>query len=520
MLKSKLQYSTLALAVALARPALPLRARASVGVGPNAPAARVPLGIRPAASRRCAASLLGCWGRARFAAPGEDRPAELRPQNSRWVLGTSVRGLLAPTWPAGKTARPPRQASGDAVYQLTRLNGVSWLVAPNGSRGLLLGLNHVHLVSASAPRTDLAPAYVDQRAAEILAGLRQDGFNALGGDSDADLWHRGLPYVQTLDLSLHLQADQQTPFFDVYAPDFRARVQALAQAACAPRARDPELIGYFSDDGLAWEPSRPGQAVALLRYYLGLPLASAGRRRATDFLRIRYNSDIGAVKRAWGVKARDFLNLTGPGRGAAAQAAFAADAAGFAERVLLRYLGAAAEAIHAADPNHLYLGATLQPAAAEASGTGADVTSVAVADAADVAAVVALLRRHPRHALLVRVAGCDPPPDLRPLLAAPAVVGTLWSPSGDWQSGACAAQAATWAQLNHAASALHAGGSAPPAQRRLGASGPQAGLSMPPRAVTAGRLTSGTRGAPARRRYRRGRAAAQGPAPTRIEPSA
>jgi len=64
-------------------------------------------------------------------------------------------------------------------------------------------------------------------------------------------------------------------------------------------------------------------------------------------------------------------------------------------------------------------------------------------------------------------------------------------------------------------------GAAPPgseaAQRRGGPQGPQAGVSMPPRAVTAGRLTSGTRGAPARRRYSRGRAAAQGPAPTTLQ---
>ncbi len=362
----------------------------------------------------------------------------------------------------GLGARPAAAQAGwgNTRYQLTRLNGVAWLAAPDGQRSLLLALNHVHLVSASAPRTDLAPAYVDQRAAALLAAMRRDGFNVVGSDADADLWHRGLPFVESLDLSQHLEADQQTPFFDVYDPHFRQRVQALAQAACAPRARDAELIGYFSDDGLAWDPSRPGQAAKLLRFYLGLPLSSVGRQRAMDYLRIRYNSDIQLLRRAWGVKARDFLYLAGPGAGAAGQAAFAADAAGFAHRVLLNYLQAAADAIHAADPSHLFLGAGLLPAAA-ASGSAADLTSVTVADAADVAALGALARQHPRRALLVRVAGCAPPPDLRPLLAAPGVVGALWSPAGDWQSGACAAQAPAWAQLNHAAAALHAGGSRP-----------------------------------------------------------
>ncbi|MGH3183119.1 MAG: hypothetical protein ACRDOE_14630, partial [Streptosporangiaceae bacterium] len=243
------------------------------------------------------------------------------------------------------------QIQDNGYYTVAERGGRAWLVTPAGSPVLVLALNHVHLISATAPRTDLAPAYVDQRAGQVLSWMQALGFNALGGDADADLWHRGLPYLELLDISHHLQAEQQTPMVDVYAADFAGQVAALAQAACVPRARDPELIGYFSDDGLDWDPSL--HAAEMLRYYLKLPLSAPGRQRAMDYLRIRYGSDIRAANRAWGVKARDFLELSTPAPGG--EAAFAADAAGFANQVLVRYLQTTADAIHAADPNHLYL---------------------------------------------------------------------------------------------------------------------------------------------------------------------
>lgn len=376
------------------------------------------------------------------------------------AAAAAMAAICVPPWSGRERgAAAASQASATDFYHVERLSGRAWLLAPNGSRQLLLGLNHVHLVSASAPRTDLDPAYVDQRSAQILGAMAQLGFNTLGGDADADLWHRGLPYVQSLDLSHHLQADEQTPVVDVYAPGFTERIQALANAACAPRSRDAELIGYFSDDGLAWDPGRPGQAAALLRYYLGLPLSAAGRQRAMDYLRIRYNSNIVPARQAWGVKARDFLELTTPAPTPAAETAFAADASGFARAVFLRYLQAAADAIRAADPNHLFLGANLHPASAAMAWTAADVTSVAVGDATDVAAVVTLMHQQAAHPLLVSVTGCARPPDLAPLWRAPEMVGVMWSPDGDWQSGACAQAAPAWRALNqHAATEVSGAG--------------------------------------------------------------
>lgn len=347
------------------------------------------------------------------------------------------------------------QNQGNGYYTLAQRDGRAWLVTPAGAAMPLLALNHVHLVSASAPRTDLAPAYIDQRAAQILAGMRSDGFNAFGGDADADLWHRGLPFLELLDLSHHLQAEQQIPVVDVYSDGFAAHVTALAQAACVPRAHDSELIGYFSDDGLDWDPSQ--HAADVLRYYLQLPLSAPGRQRAMDYLRIRYNSDIRAINKAWGLKARDFLDLSAPAPGH--EAAFAVDAAGFGAQVLIRYLQAVADAIHAADPNHIFLGANLRLGDAATTPAQAwnisDVASISLDAGQDPASVLAALAQLTTHPLLANFSGCGAvAPAIQNLFAAPALIGYVWAPSGDWQSGPCATQAtAAWRALNRTATA-------------------------------------------------------------------
>ncbi|HXE31762.1 MAG TPA: hypothetical protein VN515_08175 [Terriglobales bacterium] len=355
------------------------------------------------------------------------------------------------------------QFTGSGFYRLEKQQQTRWWVSPSGERQLLLGIDHVHLISASAPQTDLEPAYVDQRSAAIVAGLRADGFNTLGADTDADIWHRGLPYVQDLDISRHLQADQQTPLMDVYDPGFAAKVQELTRVACAPRIQDPDLVGYFSDDGLVWDPAL--QPDTALRYYLSLPLSAPGRQHAVDYLRDRYDSQIAKLNQAWGIKAKDFTALPSP-LAPANPAALTADAKPFAAQVLVRYLQVAADAIHGVDGNHPYLGANLRwgdagaPAPDSPEGLAwsvPDVVSVSVNGAKDPAAALRTLGQFVTKPLLVTIAGCQAPPAYAvDMFALPALVGYVWSPDGDWQGGPCAAAAAQWKNLNARASARHA----------------------------------------------------------------
>jgi len=334
---------------------------------------------------------------------------------------------------------------GTGFYRLAQRGGAQLFVSPAGTPEKLAALNHVHLVSASAPQTDLSPAYVDQRSQAIIAALRADGFNALGGDTDADVWHRGLPYLEDLDISGHVQADQQSPAIDVYADTFATEVAALASSACAPRAADPDLIGYISDESLAWDPGL--HPTAVLAYYLSLPISARGHLRAVDFLRERYHSQIAGLNRAWGVKVKDFIYIAPP---STLTPAYTADGAAFAAPVLARYLQVTANAVRAADGRHLFFGAGLVPSPA----TPAEIwkiSDLALVRAPGFAAAPALASQVAADtgaAVVVSVGGCDNPSPLAALSSDPSVAGVIWNPDSDWQSGRCAAAAQQWRTLN------------------------------------------------------------------------
>lgn len=365
----------------------------------------------------------------------------------------------------GRAVQPQRAI---AYFRIGTGSQASQLLSPEGEVFHLRALAGLRLVSPAGPRTDLSPAYVDQRAGAILTGLRQLGFNTIGGESDADLWHRGVPYIETLDLAAHLAAQQQQPVVNVYDPGFVAAARAWAEMACAPRAGDPTLIGYLSDTALDWD--QPAPAARLLTEYLALPAGTAGRERAEDYVRIRYGSDIQKLNRAWGTRVSDFISLQVPAAtNPAATAAFRRDAAPFAARVLARYLQTAADAIHAADANHLFLGASLsapaEPGLAQGGSSAtvpspqsnaallwqiADVASVTVAENQDIAQAVDRIRHITSRPILLRVEGCSPDPSsLAPALRQPGVMGYVWAPAGPWETGNCSLQAHTfWRSLN------------------------------------------------------------------------
>ena len=357
------------------------------------------------------------------------------------------------------TAGGMRAQMGGGFYRLAQpAAGTAWWIDPAGTPWLLLGVNQLRVAPAGAP--GLAPVTVDQRATAILSRVRALNFNTVGAGSDADLWNRGLPYVESLDLWSHLAATQQTPLVDVYAPDFTLQVRALVQMACAPRVGDHKLIGYLTDNGLDWDPGR--DATAVLKFYLQLPLSAPGRARAQDFLRNRYHSDIGGLNRAWGSAARDFITLAPPER---VNAAFAADAAGFAAAVLARYQQVAADAIHATDPNHPDLGAALAPPAtlpppgsdAALNWSIPDVVTVRMDPGVNPSAQLRLLETLSPRPLLVEWEGCGAVTTAaQQIFAVPAVVGYLWDPGAAWDQGGCAAQATqVWSAVNRVAAAQH-----------------------------------------------------------------
>ncbi len=247
-------------------------------------------------------------------------------------------------------------------FRVEQRQGVWWLITPDGQPAISAGVNNISYRGDVIQGTTRHPYFENiskiypSKEAWVQAELKrlsEWGFNTIGSWSDPALWGRTMPYTVILDIAARSGANwQQGIPVDVYSPRFQSTARKIADEECAPRAKDPELIGYFSDNELRWGPDWRGKQ-NMLAMYLGLPPNSPGRNHAIDFLKKRYSGRIGKLNQAWGIQARSFADVPAE----AATEAFRADNSEFLGMVAQRYFGVCAQAIHAADPNHLYLGA-------------------------------------------------------------------------------------------------------------------------------------------------------------------
>jgi hypothetical protein len=263
----------------------------------------------------------------------------------------------APTTPP--SALPLAIPSG--YFRVELRNGIWWLIDPLGTATLSIGVDDVAYegdrIRGTGPSPYLQAAeriYPNREAWDrtTLKRLHAWGFNTLGAWSDPPLWDRNTPYTVMLDFAARAGADwlRGKPV-DVYDPRFETTALEIARREAVPRARDPMLVGYFSDNELWWGPDWRRRDTVLAAY-LAFPPDAPGKRRAIDFLRLRYGT-LQRLNHAWHVAALDFSSV--PPR--ANTPAYRADADAFLELVAARYFTVSAAVIHAADPHHLYLGA-------------------------------------------------------------------------------------------------------------------------------------------------------------------
>jgi agarase len=233
----------------------------------------------------------------------------------------------------------------DGRFRVEADAGVSWLIDPDGGRFLSKGVNNVSFAPDEIQGTKVSP-YAESwwhkyggvelwraAAAERLHGW---GFNTLGSWSDEAVAGAGttLAVAPNLDLGMSFawaknEADRQAPqqhFPDVFDPAFAAHVMQRAQARCAARCGEASILGWFMDNELRWGPDWRGPE-ELLALFLKLAPATPGRRFAADWLEARH-----------------------------AGAPVQADCDDFVAVVAERYFAIAAQALCAADPNHLNLG--------------------------------------------------------------------------------------------------------------------------------------------------------------------
>lgn len=256
----------------------------------------------------------------------------------------------------------PAQLFGAGSYfRVEQRSGVWWFVNPSGQLAISAGVDNVsyrgdviHGTTQHPYSENIQKLYPSQDAwaKTEIDRLRSWGFNNLGAWTTPFLWNYGMPYTVILDIAARSGGNWLKGIpSDVYSPQFEATARKIAEKECAPRAQDPNLLGYFSDNELRWGPDWRGKQ-NMLTMYLDLPSTAPGRQHAIAFLKKKY-TDIQQLNQAWGVQASSFEDP--PSK--AATKAFQADNSEFLGMVARRYFAVCAHAIHAADPNHLYLGA-------------------------------------------------------------------------------------------------------------------------------------------------------------------
>ncbi len=279
---------------------------------------------------------------------------------------------------------------GSGFFRVDELDGVFWLVDPDGGRFLSKGVNTVRFDQDQVGNTNRVPyanacreKYGSQHIWRAAAANRLAGwqFNTLGCWSDELVANAGsslLATAPTAALGASFRLHRRDEIFpDVFDPAFLGHIRASAKDHCAKRHNEAGLLGTFIDNELYWSPDWRGSD-ELLTLFLNLPAHRPGRVAAITRLEERYRefSQFNAVWRSPARSWEEFGTIasveapfrrTPPGglNGALetkanlayrTRAAFFADCDAFVAVVAEQYFQLCVEAIKAADPNHLVIG--------------------------------------------------------------------------------------------------------------------------------------------------------------------
>ena len=249
-------------------------------------------------------------------------------------------------------------AANAGFYRVEKDQAGAWrLLDPSGSPTVWLGVDHVKFdgfrCEADGNRKHYREANLRQFgtieawATNTAERLRSWGFNGLGaGCNNAAFKGSGLGrcvFLALGDSATAEKADEEhwlsnnlhtpgTAFPNVFNPDFAKHCDAEAAKACAPNRDDPEVLGYFIDNELAWEARKGGPAGewGLFDNACAKPEGNTARIAVEAFLAER------------GLKVGDDIPI--PVRMA------------FVEFVADKYFEITTAAIRRHDPNHLVLG--------------------------------------------------------------------------------------------------------------------------------------------------------------------
>lgn len=250
-------------------------------------------------------------------------------------------------------ARPCERRGAEGFYSVARgSDGRWWLLDPAGAQ---VFLRAVHGVRPPLPPPD------GGRVIEPVVRLREWEFNALGVGADDVAVSGGLPYVGSVDFCAvgPVVTGPRLRLPDVFTPDWPRSAAQWAVERCRPEAGQTALLGWVTDDALAWaQPEAGWNGPTLLQLCLSLEPSFAAYHAAWEFVLALHGGRIEGLARAWGVELpnkESVRELTRAGRGIATRG-YAKDEAQWTREWARRYFAGTANAVRTADPAHLLFG--------------------------------------------------------------------------------------------------------------------------------------------------------------------
>jgi hypothetical protein len=282
---------------------------------------------------------------------------------------------------------PARQATG--FFRVEEVDGRWWFVAPNGNLFYAAGIDcigpwmHARLDpvveaayswlppregkfssawgkdSVSFYRVNMIRKWeadqVDQRAFDReIARCLAWGFTCLGNWCDGRLFPlKRLPYFtpgpSTWDMKVPFAGNK---IHDAFHPDFESEAKRVCTSSLAQYKDDPWCVGHFVENEVGWSdfPAR----------VLELPANQPARVNLTGHLKSLYPT-VALLNQAWGITASSYEDARWPKKFKDDEARETAekDMAPFRGEFAERWYRGWAEAVRAADPNHLVLGSRL-----------------------------------------------------------------------------------------------------------------------------------------------------------------
>lgn len=219
-------------------------------------------------------------------------------------------------------------------FRVDAVQGVWWFVTPEGHVLFSTGVTGVDTVGDVVRGSERAPyrenilrryGSFEAWAENTTQRLCTLGFRVLGGwmaAGDLDLFAQRFPYTVNVDVYdtfpvVRGGPPSLRPRRDVFVPDAweRARTVAGPGSLVERCARDPWCIGVYVENEVPYMPSLLAGG-GHLDVYLSQPPGSPGKRAVEEFFRQRYDNDVAAFQRTWGVAIADFgqiQNLTALG---------------------------------------------------------------------------------------------------------------------------------------------------------------------------------------------------------------